>query len=113
MEMQNMKNIIVLRDLPSNMIEEAFVVLKSNVKVHKKQTIGEQEKRINSTKVNSKYIVREAEMLVTDYMERYVQNDQKKKKKKHQLEKKYKKLKTITLFLTGLIIMLIMGMLFS
>lgn len=112
MEMQNMKNMIVLKDLPSNIIEEAFVVLKSNVKVHKKQTIGEQEKIGSSTKISSKYIVKEAEMLVADYMERYVHN-QNKNKQKHQLEKKYKKLKTITFFLAGLVIVLAMGMLLS
>ena len=33
--MSDMKNMIVLKDLPSNLIEEAFVVLKENKKIHK------------------------------------------------------------------------------
>ena len=111
MEIQNMKNMIILKDLPSNMIEEAFVVLKSNVKVHKKQTIGEQEKKVGPTKVNSTYIVKEAEMLVADYIERYIQTNTNKKKHKQQIEVKYKKLKMITFFLGGLVIILTAGIL--
>ena len=37
MDIKNMKNIIVLKDLPSNVVEEAFVILKDNVKIHKKK----------------------------------------------------------------------------
>lgn len=33
MDVSNMKNIIVLKNLPSNLVEEAIVVLKENKKV--------------------------------------------------------------------------------
>jgi len=36
MDIQNMKNMVVLKNLPSNLVEEAFVVLKDNVKSIKK-----------------------------------------------------------------------------
>ena len=31
----NLKNIVVLKDLPSNLVEEAIVVLKENQKIQK------------------------------------------------------------------------------
>ena len=33
MDISQMKNIVVLKNLPSNMVEEAIVVLKPNIKV--------------------------------------------------------------------------------
>ena len=39
MESEKMKNMIILKDLQSNIVEEAFVVLKNNVKIHKKEKI--------------------------------------------------------------------------
>ncbi len=113
MEIKNMKNIVVLSDLPSNMIEEAFVVLKSNVQVHKKQTVGNQEQ---NNKINDKsspqYIIKEAEMIITEYMKTCMENNEKGKKTNVKLEKKYKKLKIITFSLVGVIIMLTALMIF-
>ena len=34
-----MKKMVILRDLPSNMIEEAFIIFKDNVKIHKTQKV--------------------------------------------------------------------------
>ena len=39
MDTKAMKNTIILRDLPSNMVEEAFIVFKDNVKIHKLQKV--------------------------------------------------------------------------
>ena len=49
--MSDMKNMIVLKDLPSNLIEEAFVVLKENKKIHKYQTVENKEKGKESREV--------------------------------------------------------------
>jgi len=35
MDSNNMRNTVVLKNLPSNIIEEAFVVLKNNQKIKK------------------------------------------------------------------------------
>lgn len=59
--MQNLKNIVVLKDLPSNLIEEAFIVLKKNHKAVKFEPI---ENKIDNTKDD--YIIKEAEMLVNN-----------------------------------------------
>ena len=39
MEKEQMKNMIILKDLPSNIVDTAFIVFKDNVKVHKLQKI--------------------------------------------------------------------------
>ena len=57
--MQNLKNIVVLKDLPSNLIEEALIVLKKNHKTVKLETTNN---KIDSTKED--YIIKEAEMLI-------------------------------------------------
>ena len=96
MDIQNMKNIVILKDLPSNMIEEAFVVLKDNVKVHKEELIlnkKDKKKENESTKNSKDYVIKEAEMIVSDYISEIEENKFKKSKEKMKLEKKCKKLK--------------------
>ena len=39
MESSNMKNMVVLKNLPSNIVDEAIIVLKTNKKVKKLQKI--------------------------------------------------------------------------
>ena len=39
MESSNLKNMVVLRDLPSNIIDEAIIILKANKKVRKLQRV--------------------------------------------------------------------------
>ena len=57
-----MKNMVVLRNLPSNMIEEAFVVLKNNVKIHRTEAIenknGKQKIKegLNNKVKNAEYV---------------------------------------------------------
>ena len=75
----NLKNIVVLKDLPSNLIEEAIVVLKENQKIPKLEPASKDKKENESDmKKNSKdYIVKEAQMLIADYISR-VENKNKK-----------------------------------
>ena len=52
METSNMKNIVVLKNLPSNLVEEAIVILKSSKKVKKlEKSIQIQELKKNNIKV--------------------------------------------------------------
>ena len=70
MESSNMKNMVVLKNLPSNMVEEAIIIFKQSQKVKQKELI-DKCKKLNSTQTESKsreYILKEAEMLVTDYI---------------------------------------------
>ena len=45
METSNMKNMVVLKNLPSNLVEEAIIILKSNKKVKKLQKIEKKRKQ--------------------------------------------------------------------
>ena len=77
----DLKNIVVIKDLPSNLIEEAIVVLKENQKIPKLEPASK-DKKENSSETpkikNSKdYIIKEAQMLIADYISK-IENKNKK-----------------------------------
>lgn len=93
MDVSNMKNMVVLKNLPSNIVDEAFVVLKSNKHIKKLEKI-ENNKNIKSqedSKKDNEYVLREAELLVSDYILK-IENNKKEKDKKFK-DKKIKNLK--------------------
>lgn len=100
MQSSDMKNMVVLKNLPSNMVEEAIIIFKETQKVKQKELL-EQRKEIDliETQTKSKeYIVKEAEMLVTDYISKIEKN--KKSINKKCIEHKYKILKKYSIILT-------------
>ena len=107
MDIGNMKNIVILKNLPSNMVEEVFVVLKDNIKIHSKELFGEKDSNnifkedSNNTKKDGKYIIKEAEMLVADYIDKINKKQNRKNKLNYKIEEKYNKLKYLTIFLLG------------
>ena len=52
MENSNMKNMVILRDLPSNIVEEAIVILKSSKKVKKLEKIDRPKATNNTEKIS-------------------------------------------------------------
>ena len=92
MNLNNMKNIVIIKNLPSNLVEEAIVVIKDknrsqNIdKIVKNQgnldddiqyeLVKEEEinKIKNIQKESRKYIVKEAEMVVNDYLDKINEN---------------------------------------
>ncbi len=102
MNMSDMKNMIVLKNLPSNLIEEAIVILKENKKIHKFQTAdikNEAKSENKDEKKDSGYIVKEAEMLVRSYTEKLEKNSPKWKNNMKKLEKRYKNSVKLNFFL--------------
>ena len=99
MDISNMKNIVVLKDLPSNLVEEAIVVIKANKKIKKYQYKESQtQKNVNNNKKkssevvdNSQYIVKEAENVITHYISNLEMKSPKWKNNLKKLEKRYKK----------------------
>lgn len=97
-----MKNIVILKDLPSNLVEEAIVFLKENQKLKKPELIDVEVKKQNG-KTTSKtekdpknYIVNEAQMLIADYISK-VENSHKNEDFPYKkLKKKYRLLKKIS-----------------
>ena len=100
METSNMKNMVVLKNLPSNIVDEAIIVLKTNKKVKKLQKI--EKKRTQNDegeKKDKQYILKEAEMLVNKYISDIEKNDKKNKFNKGAKEK-YNKLKKYSIAIT-------------
>ena len=106
MESSNIKNMVVLKNLPSNMLEEAIIIFKETSKIKVKETIKRTNK-INEAKGKSKEIIfREAEMLVNDYIKKIENNNSKnifEKKVKKTFWKQYSIVVTI-FFIISLII---------
>ena len=105
MESSDMKNMVVLKNLPSNMVEEAIIIFKENQKVKEKELIDKSNK-INFTETESKskeYILKEAEMLVTDYIKK-IENKKKFEKGNKNIMTKYKILKYYSVTSTILLV---------
>ncbi len=109
MDVSKMKNMVVLRNLPSNIVDEAFVVLKSNKKVKKLEKI---EKTKNSKvegkdKKDKEYMLKEAEMLVSDYITK-IENKEKvnnnKTTKSHIKFKRWAYISTVIAIVEGFIL---------
>ena len=93
MKESSLKNIVVIKDLPSNIVEEAFVILKSNKYAKKLEKI-ENNKKNQISKIPKKskdYVLKEAEMILTNYLSKIENN--KKEISKSLVNKKYKRLK--------------------
>lgn len=104
MEQNLMKNMIILKDLPSNMIEEAYVVFKDNVKIHKVLKKDNKIKNENNRKEIDKnkskdHIVKEAEMIIQDYIYKIEKKEYDIGKNNKKLRDKYERLKALSIFL--------------
>ena len=108
MEKSQMKNIVVLKSLPSNLIEEAIVILKSNKTAKKLEYIEQKENIKDKVNVNdsTNYIIREAESVISNYINTVEKNE--KSESRIKVDKKYKKLKIYSIIVTiGLILFMI------
>ena len=105
MESSDMKNMVVLKNLPSNMVEEAIIIFKQSQKIKQKELI-ERSKQIDFTEPQNKskeYIVKEAEMLVKDYINK-IENKKITSKADLTLKHKYKNLKNYSIVSTALLL---------
>lgn len=84
MNISQMKNIVVLRDIPSNIVDEAIVILKNNTNVKKKELVENKNssKYIEDTNKNYDFVVNEAENVIKDY----IKNLEKPKETKRKLK---------------------------
>lgn len=98
MEENDMKNIVVLKDLPSNIVEEAIVIFKQNVNIKNINKKKENVKIALGGKQKTKdYIVKEAESIVANYISSLEQPKQLEIFNK-KIKKKYNNLKKLTAF---------------
>ena len=118
MEQNLMKNMVILKDLPSNIIEEAYVVFKDNIKIHK---VLNKNKKIESDNIQNdkekdksrEYIVKEAEMIIQDYIYRIEKKEYDIGKSNKKLREKYERLKALTIFLGIFSILSVFVMIFK
>ena len=99
MNTENMKNMLVLKDLPSNIVDEAIVILKPNVKLKSLDVSQNNNIKNKKTKTENpkKYIINEAEMLISNYISK-IENDKNIKVNKR-IEDKCKKLRITSIVL--------------
>lgn len=99
MENSKVKNMVVLKNLPSNLVEEAFVILKTNKNAKKLAKIEKNKTADSKPKAEKEkdYVLKEAEMLVSDYLEKFENNNNQLKNRTMQ-NKKYKRLKSYAYF---------------
>lgn len=90
--MEKMRNVIRIKDVPSNTIEEAIIILKENKKV-KKYDGYNKFKNTNNDGKNDNYVIKEAELIISNYLK----NSE--PKTKEQSNKKVKRLKIFNVVL--------------
>ncbi len=117
MKMNNMKNIVILKNLPSNIIEEAIVVVKNKKQIlddvdinnkNKNEVQGymsnDDFKKMEKIKQESReYVVKEAESVIANYLEKV--SDRERRKKRKNIEARYYKIKYMNIALILLTIM--------
>ena len=87
--MEKIKNMIRIKDLPSNTIEEAILILKENKRAKRYESTGK-FKNSNYKKCNDEdFVIKEAELIISNYLDG---NDESRKDLK---SKKIRRLKII------------------
>lgn len=108
MQLSKMKNIIVLKGMSSNVVEEAIVVLKPNVKL--KQSEYNMKRKGSSNDKNKKMIVtKEAENTINAYVKKLQRESKIKENDTLKMKYKFLQICNIALILTIIIATLIMG----
>ena len=104
MEESRTKNTIVLKNLPSNLIEEAIIVFKNKKIVNEivKDKKGKAEIK-NSTNKKENYAIKEAELLVSEYITKIEEKKRNRNIEKLQHSKKYKNVKIYSILSTIII----------
>lgn len=109
MNQSGLKNMVVLRNLPSNIVEEAIIILKTNMKIEQNEKIdrnisGKEDKKRCKNKEND-YILKEAEMLISNYISRIEQKKKDRNEVKKKIDKKCKKFKKCIIVMSILLLL--------
>ena len=104
MEESRTKNTIVLKNLPSNLIEEAIIVFKNKKIVNEivQDKKGKAEIK-NSTNKKENYAIKEAELLVSEYITKIEEKKRNRNIEKLKHSKKYKNVKIYSILSTIII----------
>lgn len=112
MEKNNMKNIVVLKNLPSNLVDEAIVILKSNKNAKKLEHICRASYLENKeNQKNKDYIIKEAESVIASYISR-VETPKKNTSGKTEFDKKYNRLKFYSIVISVISAIILLKLMF-
>ena len=103
MEASKLKNMVILKNLPSNLVEEAIVILKENKKVKKLEKIDKNKKTEYKRENKKDYVLKEAELVVSSYIEELEEKKKTKEKLNKKTSQKLKKLKIYS-YITSIIL---------
>ena len=104
MDSKQLKNIIVLKNLPSNLIEEAIIILKNNKKIKILEGIESKNCKKELEENKEDYIIKEAEMVISNYLSRVEKEKQIKSYSIKKIEEKCRKFKVICIILSIIIL---------
>lgn len=107
------QNTIVLRNLPSNLIEEATIVFKNKKTVKEIEKAEKERKKQESTIIPVKnkegkrqsYAIKEAEMVIIDYVSGIEEKRKNINLRNNRVNKKYKRLKIYSIATTALFLL--------
>ena len=105
MEQSNFKNTIVLKNIPSNIIEEAIIVFKENKKAWKLEKVDNRKNIMDASlkPIKKDYVVKEAELIVSEYVKEIGNQNKIRNIKNKNI--KYKRLKHYAYFTTFLLLL--------
>lgn len=99
MQLNKLDNIVFLKDVESNVIEQAFIILKDNVNFKKfENNVGNPKEK--------KILLSEAEILINNELK--INDLNFKEYRINKINKKYKILKIVNIILVGVIIFMIL-----
>jgi hypothetical protein len=104
MKQNQMKNMVVIKDLPSNIVDEAIIILKNNKKIKSLNTIEKQGTEKPEKEINENYVVKEAEMVISNFISQIEKEKHFKSFSIKQLEFRYKKMKAVTIVLSIIVV---------
>ena len=98
MNIDQMKNIVIIKDIPSNIVDEAIVILKNNITI-KKKVLESKKTNKSMENENNDFAINEAENIVKEYI-KSIENTNNKKNNINGIVTKYHKLKIYSFLLS-------------
>ena len=109
---KNLRNIVVLKNLPSNLIDEAIVILKSKNTAKKLELIEKSiVKKRNTNTDTSDYVIKEAENVIANYINK-IEKNRNIKKSNNNIETKYRKIKTYSIIISVVLLFCLIQIIF-
>ena len=97
MDKTDLKNIIVLKNLPSNIIDEAIIILKHNKKIKRLEVIDKKNTNtFNKEQKNNFHIIKEAQLLINSYISK-IEKKEEKTNIENNIKERYIRLKKYTI----------------